>query len=485
MNINPDFTDLPQNSARCAQNLSEDLGSNCQITTKSRFNLGTDTIKDLSASCQKFYIPSSCLEEFLKLEEWMRPCVYNLLILPHYKSEGRDVRLHCAFTVRNLRSWHKKFQTQNIAPKQVLSSLKEFTGIATKTDNSCDYTKVVEVKLPENWKKVQNILLSDKTPITERVDLNGKKYRREADPKLSPESLYSMRINDLLEQLNTKSRIFAGLSQHVGDMKDTALTDNFDSEHRRIMTLQILESMLVNPQPTYIPVSNSARLYTDGASFMQLPRRYRKSLIEKMGWHSFDLRYCQFAVIAKVWNVKIVEDFLKTNQSLWQFLLNELNLEDNATNKDMLKTSVYALCFGASLTDESKEGCPKRLWADKDLYNAFLGIEIIKAVYDARELRKAEIRRTREITDAFGNKVDLGISVESLLAMEIQSYEVLIMLEVAEYLRDSNAQIALWIHDGIAIQCQDKYLGSIKKNLTKIVTNTCKKLGIQTSLENE
>lgn len=437
------------------------------------------------------YIPRSALGEFLKLPEWMRPLVYYLLVMPHYNN-GNNHEPCVYFTTTNIQKWTGR--NSNESPSAMLKTIEKETGIKAHKVPNEKCTLVDSVDLPDNWAGVREELLQCMVSLEDRYDLYGRRYRavKQPEPVIGP-SKYCERINSLVAYLNVRRNFHAQGRRIAKDLKAIVKELKADGQitaRSESIQLSALELMMSYPQPFYQPVDKSARIYPMGRSAIQLKREIRKEYARRMGWLSYDLESAQFAIIAKVWDVPVLTDFLKSGAKLWPYLAEKMEFE----NKELFKETVYKLAFGASMNRMTKDG-PLRQWTElglKNEYKQFLKIDVIQSLYEAREQRKDRIQLERQTTDAFGNTVLLaeidGYTVETLLAMEIQSYEMKIMLSLAEYIMPiDRVDIALWIHDGIAVNHSLKESAWRKHEVGMMaaVARICSDEGILTSLSAE
>lgn len=278
----------------------------------------------------------------------------------------------------------------------------------------------------------------------------------------------------------------------------------------KLMTqIDILASIREDLKPFYKP---SERGYTDrifpcNHSIPMLRREIRKVLTK--GWYEFDLANAQLAIVGKYWDIQLVQDFLKSKQSIWPELfehyglnMNKLKAKDEPkynTMKDVLKTSLYSLIFGMSKSNVIQE-------IDKDLDSYkfskpgshFFEHPLIKALYKARELQIDKLNQegqgktifgiTRKV---YGDKTSKGKPtkdrlsfITSILAHQAQSIELYILLPVVELAcTTKDFHITLWQHDGFSIHITDNSKADywIKK-IQSVVQEKIDELGLLTHL---
>lgn len=272
----------------------------------------------------------------------------------------------------------------------------------------------------------------------------------------------------------------------------TVITNNFDVTLNKVLQIsdplkkrvqtEILYTLQEDLQPFYKPSVRKCtdRIFPCNYSIPMLRRDIRKVLTK--GWYEFDLANAQLAIVAKLWNIQSVQDFLKTNTSIWpelfkHYKLNYENLKVNNPSmyhdiKDVLKTSVYSLVFGMS-----KYNLIKEINQGLEMYNFnkggyhFFKHPLIKALYQARELK---IKEMNELTQAqtifgitrniYGSKTTKGTptqerkdSINSILAHQAQAVELYLLLPVVGVANTTkDFYITLWMHDGFSLHFTDK-----------------------------
>lgn len=246
--------------------------------------------------------------------------------------------------------------------------------------------------------------------------------------------------------------------------------------------LEILATLSEDLQPFYKPSEkgHTDRIFPCNYSIPMLRREVRKVLTR--GWYEFDLANSQLAIIAKLWNIKSVQDFLKTNTSIWPELFKHykcnyqtLKLKDELkynTMKDVFKTSLYSLVYGMSKSYLSKEitNDLKHLGINK-AGSHFFNHPLIQAICKARDLKIEEMNNLTQVTTIFGkerlikgSKTLKGLPtkerldcINSILAHQAQALELYILLPVVELASTTkDFYITLWQHDGFSVHFTDK-----------------------------
>lgn len=214
-------------------------------------------------------------------------------------------------------------------------------------------------------------------------------------------------------------------------------------------TLAALARYSADPAPRYHAVACSPRLYTSHP-VQNLPRGVRADVLKRC--HHLDIRSSQLHIAAWLWDCPLLKERLRA--SVWPYLLASAGIPEN--DKQLAKDAVYAIVFGAELRNVRRSLAESAGRASAD---AFLGLPEIRELLDRRDERLAQIHRG-PILDAFGRVLDPSAwpkvadaddVARSILAYQMQSYELAVMLAVAEALED--VPIAAWLHDGLYYAC--------------------------------
>jgi len=378
------------------------------------------------------------------------------------------------------------------SPKSIIDVLKKDGWIINhKTAGAQGATHLTGIDHPKltAWKG----LMLKPCARSEKVDLKTGRALGPIGSDLGSELRASsiQEVEAVRAKLNKASRTFSGVSQIALTMQQEAVAGTLFPEIKgmaRDRAIAALGAIVACPQPAYQAVLRSARLYSHGDSFLTLPRAFRKELCKRVGWRVFDLKSIQAAIVAETWDIPSLRKVLRSKKhgGLWNYLAGHVPVE-----KDVLKTAVYSIIFGAS-TKVATPGSPKTLFKAKGHeaeYQAFLDIDVIKDMVQARDRQFRLIQRNLGATDAFGNEVKAYVFDESgkvdensVLATIVQSHEVSLMVKIFNYIDEmSKARVMLWIHDGLAVDVKAGDLSSAKK----LANREAKKAGFLTDLEEE
>ena len=428
------------------------------------------------------YVTVEVYEKLKHLDEKTRAIVAELLLEPPTENWSKSFTLPRIQRVTGSKS--------NLSPKEVIEAAAAKASISVTISVEEGYTKVTEVD-PGPLADLQMIELKSTTPAAKRVNIrNGNKYVKQAVPNNT--SQHRKELTDLLLYLNKRKNFFCKASKFAIELKAVATQMNVAGEltdHALKGQLGILNTIISEPQPFYGDTRKTLRIFPRGASIVTLCRPLRKEMCKRMGWEVLDLRAAELAIVAKLWNVPSINNILMGSGSIWQYLDNQMGWSD----KELFKRSIYGITFGSSVT-QNRENSIVRKWkeAGKDADLAkFLKITEIADLVNARDSMIQTIESNKQIVDAFGDTHTLdnknGRNSRSLMSCEIQSHEVKMMLGVVDIIRKANrAEVALWIHDGIAINCsgEDRRLAKLIKDCQAAI-NPWRALGYTTELVHE
>jgi len=268
----------------------------------------------------------------------------------------------------------------------------------------------------------------------------------------------------------------------------TKLLENFEEArkeanrlegHAKFQQLLILDTIMEAPKPFVKPSERTDRLFGRGANLANLKKDVRKVLTK--GWYEADLKSAQLAIVATLWDIPEVKDFLKTGESFWSNILEFLGAPLEA--KSLIKDYTYGVIFGMSrerleteLTEELK-----KFGVD----NKFLSHPIISSLLKARTKYIQKVKAQGYIIDAFGKKFSVKNDVLSLIARQAQSYEMALIhpvFQLAEQTEDFSIQ--LYQFDGVSL----KFHNSSRKDhwinlISEVVAKKAEELNIYTSLD--
>lgn len=324
----------------------------------------------------------------------------------------------------------------------------------------------VDTRRKDKKHKVDLLTGTRWTRYRERKELEAQvkiaeQYIRDLPPSPTKpllEYLHSPRVRKAVRRLVVEN----------GDQMDAAISGlRTDEDRARANGLRLaVESTLL----AYTQASRSPRIYAVGANLMQFKREVRKSIYA--GCWYLDQKSAQAVYASELWGVESLRRVV-ASEDLWGHLAGDMGLQfdtegdkeergkRNEELKDKLKTCFYCAVFGggvAKMLEKLNDKYPGREDEVAAFVKRFRSVPWVTDVFKARDERLREIIRTGKITDAWGVEwrrdwsKDAHREARSLLAREIQSYEVKTMLAGYEAIAaDPDMLLVGWLHDGIYV----------------------------------
>lgn len=267
-----------------------------------------------------------------------------------------------------------------------------------------------------------------------------------------------------------------------------AEADKEQSELDRRLLRHRIDQILDQPKPCYKPSrkGNTHRIFGIGESFLTLPSAIRHALLGD--WYELDLKCAQFAIMARLWELREINDFLRAGGDVWLELVDYFN---GRVDKATLKQCVYSIINGCG-----KKLIKYQLWyIAEDAWRHFFAHRFIRLLWQARQEAFKSIVRNRGAVDAFGNWIKLDWTTTNrgqkmpvlgrVVAQQSDSHELKLLLPVYYLAEQTDAfGIMLHQHDGLTVAIRDqrrvdRWLNEIKA----AVQSEADDLGIHTRLE--
>jgi hypothetical protein len=212
-----------------------------------------------------------------------------------------------------------------------------------------------------------------------------------------------------------------------------------DGERKRAAgyTLRVLDDYARN---IYAPSERTVRIHAIGTTIHQLPREMRKAALS--GAIEMDMRSSQLAIVAKLWGLPILTEFLASRLSIWPELLGSMGVGEQA--KSHVKAALYACCYGMGqrnvrvlLGDGVMPGGARvHDGLGAEATRAFMRHPLIQELLRARNVQMRRIADQGGIIDAFGQFWPMeGNTQHGLLSVEAQAVELSLMLPIYEVAR--------------------------------------------------
>ncbi|RYD85031.1 MAG: hypothetical protein EOP84_03790 [Verrucomicrobiaceae bacterium] len=271
----------------------------------------------------------------------------------------------------------------------------------------------------------------------------------------------SAMAQDVLDYLNgLDESLFDHLPARVADA--LSLIETFEPGSRAVQS-SLIGSIHCCPKPLYRAVSNSARLYPAGPSFLGLKSCVRDLFTE--GWIKLDLRQAQFAILSSLWEAEGLRSYVHSvTGSVWDDLIVRSGMVSSSDAKSAVKQAVYSMLYG------SQENNVRRRLAKEvgsEAADRFLALPIVRLILDQREDRCKRLYSELGVDDAYGNRLELPPfenkrqwrrEAMSILACQAQSYELPTLYPLIEYSRQTAETrdpfvVTAWLHDGVWAAC--------------------------------
>ncbi len=300
--------------------------------------------------------------------------------------------------------------------------------------------------------------------VTQRAYRAGLK-RYEASLRKSAQFPDDHPAKDLLLWLNSQpqnslEKTIKSNWQHVLSVTNSMPKHTPQQQVRKDAALRVLHVLQDYRRMWYSSSDGSPRLYAVGASIHQLPREIRHAALK--GSIQLDLTACQLAIVAKLWRIPTLQDFLAGSSSVWARLALDLELDHNHY-KPFLKELVYSAIFGMRKQD-LLEKCEYGTTAQSGLgavkSKAFINHTLIRDLLEARRVAFKDVKQAGRLMDAYGRSLKLEskepANLRSLVAQQVQSYEMRVMSAALPVLQiEKDIRVISWLHDGITIRIQD------------------------------
>lgn len=344
--------------------------------------------------------------------------------------------------------------------------------------------------------------------------------RREVEAELRPLGGVPPAVGELLDLLNSRPvqpyrararEAYPAVNEMILDPDDPFRL--LEDPVKRAALLDHNVAIRMVSRPHYVPGLRTQRLSPVGLSLANAPRAWRRVYLSDC--FEIDMDAAQLALVASVWGVPSLLDWLDEGGSVWERLGAHLaeafpgspyDPEDDdqrAALKAVCKAFVYALVFGRSKKNLVRFGDPETMAPSerrdrqeeidflersfaisdyRDVGRALLDHHVLSDVLAARRQRVERIYKEGGVTDLYGKRLRLRstlgvdddgrpreIDARTCLAAEIQACEVFVMVDhVARVFLDEEDRRAaakavggtyqprlslfLWQHDGFSFR---------------------------------
>lgn len=256
----------------------------------------------------------------------------------------------------------------------------------------------------------------------------------------------------------------------------------------------MLDSIEEQPQPFYKASNkgNTVRAFQINSGLQGISRHLRSILTQD--WVEVDLAQAHLAIVAKIWNISEVTQFLKTGESIWPSLLEWMEYhKDDYRTKNVLKPYLYSIIYGMSFTRLEKELIG--ITGKENGYEQFSSHPIIAALIKGRKERTEQIKTAGIHKTLLGNKIKVTCykdpnkgfisNVNTILSQEANEIEMFLMSPIVHLAEQTDEfDLVLYQFDGCSLAFKDKskkerWLKKIKDKVDKMA----KDLGFETGLD--
>lgn len=304
-----------------------------------------------------------------------------------------------------------------------------------------------------------------------------------------------LKFQDYLNDL--PPHIFTKMLNHVDEAYEYINRKQLDgsyvlTEEQRYQYSLYLHSIEERPQPIYVGSRNrnTIRLFELHMGLQGIESNIRGILTQD--WIEMDLQNAHLAIVAKVWDIPEVKEYLSTGKSIWESLLPYMNIDIKDTfSKSIIKRFLYGCVYGMS-KDTLEKNMLSQLGQEK--HKAFMSHPIIEAVLKARTKRIKDIRNKGGVITHLGEEIHLiryqdednkwVDTVLTILSQEASEFEMLLLEPILDLSKSSNDfYITLYQFDGVSIHLKNvSKKDYILKRIKKAVDKRAKELDILTTL---
>lgn len=304
-------------------------------------------------------------------------------------------------------------------------------------------------------------------------------------PRQTEELVVQSTMLDYLNSLPSNS--FAIRNDDAGNAFDYAATKA--SEQSRNYHLRVLRMLCVNPQPRYglSQKNNTVRLFGRGVSLQTLSTDLRRLLYPR--WIDIDLKQAQLAIVAKLWNIHRIGDFLRSGGSIWDELLGAIGVRSADRGyqeaKSLCKEALYATIFGASKTTIRSDYVRPLRQLGLEFAGRILDHWVFQEVQRAHKNQSKAARDSGHVRTCFDQLIPVSTAADarSALAQQAQALELRLIYPIYQLARNtSEFSIMLHQHDGVSLKFSRREASWLKR-IQKAVRDEAESLGIPTWLE--
>ena len=411
-----------------------------------------------------------------KDDRYKRFACYSLLG-PHFVNQDNGRILVPDYLLAHIEGKKDSYQSRHYHAETFLKEIQEhvFPDLVysrySKQDNRC------RALLQTGTERLEELLAT--SDEDDRVYfLSGKKWSRAAQKKehdercaLAEERMAQAVNQDqrmMMEYMNTLPlfKFNRLIDEHYAQAKEKVLQE--PDLYKRHILLTHLRNIRDMPKPFYHPVGRNARFFTAGIPTLR--KDIRAILLQ--GCLEVDIKSCQCAIAAFLWNAKEVKAVLSSGVSFWDALMDEMGVADvsRPEAKPILKMALYAIFFGMEETHVDalvsrefrgytlKGSHVKQTGVTIEQTKRFTDLPLIQSLLQGRERYHAQIQKDGGAFTPYGfvpysQQEPFGTYLSAIM----QSYEQYLVKGLYEVCNQrEKTTILSYQYDGVVISTAEK-----------------------------
>jgi hypothetical protein len=455
------------------------------------------------------------LKEYPELEvkpkDYIAKGHWRHLISLLFASEHKGIYIGQLQIARDYQVWNKLKNNHLVAIEYINNFRSKILNYTLHEYNHYSHiARTATVEFPKHIIEGRNkLLLKNNKDKHEVFICSGRKFNsksianlKKEDNKLVPQIQGAImpplatKFQDYLNSL--PPNIFTKMLKHKNETynyihrKDSNGTYVLTEEQRYLLALH-LHSIEERPQPIYVGSRqrNTIRLFEMYMGLQGVHSDLRKILTQD--WVELDLQNAHLAIVAKLWDIPIVKEYLITGKSIWESLLPYMGIPlEDRLSKSTIKTFLYGCVYGMS-----KETLETDMIAllGKDKHQKFISHPVINAVLKARAQRIKEIRNRGGVDTYLGERIHViryknednqwEDNLLTILSQEASEFEMLLLEPILDLSIASKQEfhMTLYQFDGVSLHFRNSSKkDSHLKNIKKTVDKRAKELDILTTI---
>lgn len=289
----------------------------------------------------------------------------------------------------------------------------------------------------------------------------GSSYRRPRRKDVQPVDVCSFINEDQALILNALRSLppnsFKALQTTVPTARDW-VNRNFTGK-KLFHQLGVLRQIELEPMPEYAisETGTTARVFGASAGLPYASSMVRQILCD--GWYEVDITNCQLTIVAHLWELPDVADFLQRHGSVWPDVLGHLGvmLDDPLAGlvKKGSKELLYSAIFGMSKGNLEKSATTLLDGLDVDPVSIF-DHWIYKTLLKQRQRMITKLMQVHSAETVYGQSLAIKNMDDArrALAQQAQAFELKLIAEVYRFAqgKEKDVRILLHQHDGVSMK---------------------------------